>query len=260
MEFLDSLRPWTAAAVGGAVALLVALAAGAARRPALQAAAAGIGVLAGWWFAFGLLTATPRQLPERLPLLMLALVVAVPIAAQLAARWRWLAWPFAVLGALWVGWWMAGAPRIWPDLQRAAPVLAGAAAATLLILARGGPRWAMPIAAAALLAGFVAAAPPGPPMLLAAVVFAASLAALVRARGGVHPALAALPVAGGLAALGALPLIARGAPADWAAAAAPLAALWIGAPVGGRLSRRFGAPMGAILAAVGCVAAAHWLR
>src|SRR5512137_1381022 len=150
---LDSLRPWTAAAVGFAVALLAALGARAARRPALVAAASGIGVLAGWWFAFGLITASPRQLPERLPVLMLALVVATPLAARLAARWRWAAWPLATLGALWVGWWMAGAPRIWPDLQRAAPVLAGVILATLLLAARAAPRWAMPVAAAALLAG-----------------------------------------------------------------------------------------------------------
>jgi hypothetical protein len=258
---LDSLRPWTAAAVGFAVALLAALGARAARRPALLAVAAGIGVLAGWWFAFGLITATPRQLPERLPVLMLALVVATPLVARLASRWRWAAWPLAALGALWVGWWMAGAPRVWPDLERAAPVLAGATLATLLLAARGAPRWAMPVAAAALLAGLIAAMPPGPPRLLGAVVAAASLAALAAGRSaGVHPALAALPVAGALAALGAVPLVARGVASDWAAAAAPFAALWLGAPLGARVGREAGAAVGACLLGGGCAALAYLLR
>lgn len=258
---LDSLRPWTAAAVGFAVALLAALAAGAARRPPLVAAAAGIGVLAGWWFAFGLITATPRQLPERLPVLMLALVVATPLAARLAARWHWAAWPLAALGALWVGWWMAGAPRIGPDLERSAVVFAGTALATLLLAARGAPRWAMPVAAMVLLAGFLAAMPPGPPRLLAAVVAASGLAALLSGKGGgVHPVLAALPVAGALAALGALPLIARGTAADWAAAAAPFAALWLGAPLGARVGRGAGAVAGACLLGGACAALALLLR
>ncbi len=118
---LDSLRPWTAAVVGGAAALLGALAAGAARRPLLGAAAAGIGVLAGWWFAFGLLTATPRQLAERLPVLMLVLVIAAPLAGRLVARWRWAAWPFVVLGALWTGWLMASRQRCgWRPMRHCA--------------------------------------------------------------------------------------------------------------------------------------------
>jgi hypothetical protein len=258
---LDSLRPWLAAVIAAAATLLAALAGRIVRRPLFGAAAAGIGVLAGWWFAFGLLTATPRQLPERLPLMMLVLVVATPLAARLAPRWRWAAWPLVGLGVLWVGWWLGGAPRTLADLQRAAPVLAGAAAAMLLLALRAAPRWALPVAAAALFAGLLAAAPPGPPRLLGAVVLAASVAALAQPRGGaVHPALAALPMAGALAAVAALPVVGRGAPADWAAAAAPLAALWLGAPLGAWLARGAGAPVGALLVGAGCAALALLLR
>lgn len=257
MEWIESLAVppahWREAAVGAGVALAVALAARALHRPLLGAAAAGIGILAGWWFAFGLLTATPRQLPERLPLLMLALVLAAPLMGAAAVRWRWLGLPLAGLGALAAGWWMAGAPLWGPDLLRAAAVLAGNAAATLVLALRAGPRWAAPVAAAALLAGLHLAPLVGPFRMLGLVLLAATAAvALVPpARGGTgHPALAALPVAGALAALAAMPLIARGTAADVAVAAAPLAALALGAPLGARLLRGRRASLGAAAGAV----------
>lgn len=262
MNLFESLRPWHGAMVAGAVALSVALAARMLRRPHLAIAAAGIGVLAGWWFVFGLVTASPRQLPERLPLLMLVLAPALPLAVRLAARRSWAAWPLAVSGALWVGWWMAGAPLVGPDLRRAAPVLTLVTLATLLLAAGAGSRWSAPLAGAALLAGLVAAGLPGPQPFLGAALLAAAVAtALVPLRGSPpHPALAALPVAAAIVALASVPVLARGMAADWAAAAAPFAALWIGAPVGARLAGRGGAVVGALLAGGSAAAMAWTLR
>lgn len=261
---LDALAPWRAALLAGGVALAVAMGARAARRPLLGAAAAGIGVLAGWWFVFGVLTASPRQQPERLPLLMLALVLAAPLMGAAARRWRRLALPLAVLGALFAGWWMAGAPRILPDLIRAAPVLAGVSVGTLLLALAGTPRWAGPVAAAVLVAGVHLVPLAGPYRVLAAVLLAAAAVAalVVPGKGKAGPAvLAALPVAGALAALAAIPLVARGTAADAAVAAAPLVALLGGAPVGARLAgARWGAPVGAVLAGAGAVGLGAVLR
>ena len=261
IRILDLLRPWEAACVAALVALLAGLAARLTRSTSLATVAAGLAVLAGWWFAFGLLTASPRQLPERLPLLVLVLVIATPVLALLAQRWPWMTWPCAVLGALWAGWWMAGAPMVLPDLRRGAPVLACIALATLLIAARSGPRWAGPVAAASLCAGILAAAPPGPYRLLAAVLAAAAFGAALIPPRGVPPApLGALVVASATAALGALPVIARGAAADWAAAAAPIAALWLGAPLGAMLLPRAGGVVVAILLGAACAGVALLLR
>jgi hypothetical protein len=261
MDLIDLLRPYH----GAALALLAALAAGfaahALRRPALGSIAAGIGTLAGWWLSFGLLTASPRQLPERLPLLMLVLVLAVPLLGLLARRWRWLALPALVLGAVWVGWWMSGAPRVLPDLRRAAPVLAAVALATLVLAQRGGPRWAGPVAAGALLAGLAAARLPGPYVVLGAALLAAAIGASLAAPRGAAPTdVKALPLAGALAGLAAIPVLARGAPADWAAAAAPLLALALGAPLGARLLGRFGAPIGAVVFGGSATASALLMR
>jgi hypothetical protein len=224
-------------------------------------------VLAGWWFAFGVVTASPRQLPERLPLLMLALVLAAPLFGAAAGWRRWLAVPLATVGALWAGWWMAGAPMVLPDLARAAPVLVAVAIATLLMALAGGPRWAGPAAALVLFAGLHVAPLAGPYRLLGGVVLAAAtmaaLAALVRTRKGdmTHAVLTALPLAVALAALAAIPVLARGATSDFAVAVAPLAALLIGVPAGARLlGRSWGAPIGAGLAGGLAVGVAFLLR
>lgn len=248
-SFADALAPWHAALVAGACALGAAWLGRVAGRPLLGGAAAGIGVLAGWWFAFGVLTASPRQLPERLPLLMLVLVLAAPLFGA-AARWRrWLAVPLAAAGSLWVGWWIAGAPMVPPDVVRAAPVLVGVAIATLLLAWAAGPRWAGPVAVSVLVAGLHLAPLAGPYRLLGAVLLVAvAVAALAPPGKGnmTHPMLAALPVAGALAALAAIPVLARGAASDVVLAVAPLAALLLGAPAGTRLAgRRWGAPAGA---------------
>jgi hypothetical protein len=248
---LHSLPPGTPGAVLAALlALGVALAARALRRPHLGGVAAGIGILGGWWFAFGVLSGTPRQLPERLPLLMLVLVVLAPVLGGAVARRRWLALPALLIGAAWTGWWMAGAPRTMPDLARAAPAFTGIAAAALVLAPRAVPRLAGPIAAAALLAGLVLAGPPGPFTVLGTALLAATIGAAAVPSAGT--ALAGLPVAGAVAALGAIPVLARGAPADWAVAAAPVLALTLGATLGARVLPQHGATLGAVfLGAIG---------
>jgi hypothetical protein len=76
-----------------------------------------------------------------------------------------------------------------------------------------------------------------------------------------HAVLTALPLAVALAALAAIPVLARGAGSDFAVAAAPLAALLIGVPAGARLAgRRWGAPIGAGLAGGLAVGVAFLLR
>ncbi|MGG5888039.1 hypothetical protein ACLF3G_12945 [Falsiroseomonas sp. HC035] len=206
------IHAWPAVAVAMLAALAVLLA---ARRWAwLGGLVAGAGVLVGWWWVFGSLPASPRQLPERLPLLALALL------AWTALGLGWRRAPgtaMAVAGALGAGWWMAGAPRTLSDLIQAAPVLGAVALYALLALRGAG--WAPVLAAAALLVGLVLAGLPGPGPLLGAVLLVASLVARFAPAGGL---LAGLPVAVALAALASVPVLARGAAVDWAAAAVPL--------------------------------------
>lgn len=259
MDPILLLWPWRGAVLAFLVALAVWPAAFALRMPRLGMLAAGLGVLAGWWLTFGLLTATPRQLPERLPLLMLILLLFLLGTAPLAVRWPRLALPLAVLGALAAGWWMAGAPLTVADLRRVAPVLLGMAGFALLLALRADQAWRGAMAAGALLAGLVVAGPPGPWLVLAAIVLAASLGAWA-GRAGQGGVLAALPLAGAIGALGALPVIARGRPADWAVAAAPLAALWLGPVLAPHLPGRVAAPAGALIATAICLSLAYILR
>jgi hypothetical protein len=121
----------------------------------------------------------------------------------------------------------------------------------------------MPIAAAALFGGLQASGLAGPQAMLAATLLAATAAAALVPARGAPPRLLALPAACGLAALAALPVVARGAPADWAAASAPVAALLVGAPAGARLLRRrgaLGATIGAGLGGAAAILAAWALR
>lgn len=187
--------------------------------------AVAAGVLAGWWWLFGALPASPRQLPERLPLLALALL------AWTAAGLAWRRAPgklMAAAGALGAGWWMAGAPRNLADLAQAAPVLAGVAIYAVLAL-RAGPRQAV-LAAALLWAGLALSGLAGPAAPLALVLLGASLGALIwPVEAPAWGMLAALPFAAALAALAALPVLARGTPLDWGVALLPLTALlWPG--------------------------------
>lgn len=263
----DSLWPWRAALA----ALVAAAAWGTAwrlgRRPDLAVAAAGVGIALGWAVALGLVTATPRQLAERLPLL--ALVAALASAALLAvaagagpkgrgAMRRWLSSPASGWAlALGAGWWMAGAPTMAADLGRAWPALLGVGlAAGLMVQRLREDGWAALAAALALAASFWAAAAPGPQLVLAAAVVAAVLGALLAVgRAGTGPGAAAAAPGIALAALAAVPVLARAAPQDWAAAASPLAVLWLGPVFAARLPWRMGLWAGWVLAGALCLAA-----
>jgi hypothetical protein len=260
-DLIASLQLERGAALAFAVALGLGVLARLLRRPLPCGIAAGAGVLAGWWLTFGLLTASPRQLPERLPALALMLLLAAILLLPPARRWPRLGLPATLLGALLGGWWMAGAPLVRADLARGAAELAAVAAATVLLACAPGPRWAGFAAASALLGGLLLAPMPGPQAVLAAVLVAATLGALAAPpRPGGSAALAALPVAGAIMAVAALPAMARGAPADWAVAAAPLLTAALGIPLGARLGGGLGAALGAVLAATGCGIIAFLIR
>lgn len=226
-------------------ALLVSLAcAGLARafgRPALATGAAGLGVAAGWVLALGVVVASPRQLPERLPLL--AAVAAgggLALAAMGFRRWTWAA---AMLGALVGAWWLGGAPLVAADVARAGiPLLGLALLATLTLFALDGPVPAV-LAAAALCGGLLLAAPFGPWLLLGVAVLAATLGGM--AGGLAWPPGARLGPALAVTALAAGPVLARGAPADWLVAATVPAALWLAPGLAARFGGgRFGAVLG----------------
>lgn len=149
--------------------------------------------------------------------------------------------PLAALGLLGAGWWLAGGPLTPADLGRAGvPLLALAALGAAALLALRGP---VPAAAALALlaAGLWLYGPPGPWWALALVAAAAALGALPGGGWGPAPA---LPLAIGLAALAAGPVLARGGGTDWLVAAAPFAALWIGPGLGARIGGRSGTPLG----------------
>ncbi|MDO9499351.1 hypothetical protein, partial [Falsiroseomonas sp.] len=156
MSLPHSIPPWM---LPGALALGLALVLALIGRRwrAGGALALGAGVLLGWWWLFGALPASPRQLPERLPLLALAMLALVALGLAWRRAPGWLLPGLGVLGA---GWWMAGAPRNLPDLTQAAPVLAGVALYALLALRLA--RWRAVLAAALLAAGLALAGPAGP--------------------------------------------------------------------------------------------------
>ncbi len=237
---IELLLPWR----GVAAALVAALAwAGLfrlLRRGDLAGLGAGIGLAVGWVLALGLVTGTPRQLPERLPALVIGGALAGLVLA-LAGRRGAVAVLLALLGLVGAAWWLAGGPLTLPDLRRATvPLLALAALGAAGLLALRGPVGAA-TAMALLAAGLWLFGPPGPWFLLALAGLAASLGALPA---GGWSAAAALPVAIGLAALAAGPVLARGGTADWLVAAAPFAALWLGPALGERIGGRAGEPIG----------------
>jgi hypothetical protein len=237
---IELLLPWR----GVAAALVVALAwAGLfrlLRRGDLASLGAGIGLAVGWALALGIVAGTPRQLPERLPVVVIGGALAGFVLA-VAGRRGAISLLLAALGLLGAAWWLAGGPLTLPDLRRGMVVLlALAALGAAALLALRGPVGAA-AAMALLAAGLWFFGPPGPWFLLALIGLAAALGALPV--GGWGPA-AVLPVAIGLAALAAGPVLARGSPADWLVAAAPFAALWLGPALGGRIGGRAGEPVG----------------
>lgn len=255
---LGALWPWRAALVAGVAAmawgLVLRLVSG---RGGLAAAAAGVGLCAGWLMVLPPVAASPRQLIERLPLLVLAALVGGAAAEALRSLWPRLAAALRpALGAVAVlgcGWWMAGAPMTRADLWRAAPVAVGVAIGAGLALRRLRDAWRAAAVAAALAAGLWAGrAAAGPGVLLAvAAVLAAAGALAVRAGFG---AASRATLALGLAALAALPVVARGRASDWAAAAAPALAMMLGPAIGARLpGQRLGPAIGWVAAAAPAV-------
>lgn len=252
---LDAIWIWRGAAVALAVALLWGAAFGMARREELAGAAAAVGLLAGWLMTLPLLTATPRQLPERLPLLALVAVLGA-LAVVAVPALRRLRLPLGAALALGAGWWVAGAPLVLADLERAAPLLLAVTIAVLAATWRMATAGQAAGAGLALLAALAVAGLPGPwPYLAAALAAAAAGAGLARAELG---AAARLPVAIALVALAAAPVIARGRAQDWAAAAAPALALLLGPLVAPVFGRTLGAVMGGVLAALPAIGVAAW--
>jgi hypothetical protein len=203
----------------------------------------------------GVIAASPRQLAERLPMLALvALGGAVAVALFRGRVARALAGTAGVLAG---AWWMSGAPLHPDTLLRAAPVATALALAMGVGALRGGGP-AMAVAWAALAVGLALAAARGPHLAYALAGLAAVLAAAAARQGGAAPARVALGVM--LAGIAAVPVLGRGAPADWAAAAAPALALLVGPWVAGRLPRRIGPWVGPALAAAPAMAATALLR
>jgi hypothetical protein len=245
---VDTLGPWQ----GAALALAAAFAwAGACRllgRPHLGAAGAGLGLAAGLVLTLGSVTASPRQLPERLPLLAVAGAAGGLLLTLLGGGGRrdGVAAAAAALVLPAGAWWIMGAPQTLIDLHRVAvPALAVLVLLAALHSGLRGP-WQATGATAVLLAGLALSAPLGPWLFLAAVVLAASCGAAVA--GPAWPAPPRLPVALVLGALVAAPLLGRGAAADWTVAAAPLLALWVAPTLATRLPGRAAVPLAWIIA------------
>ncbi|WP_244407778.1 hypothetical protein [Roseomonas fluvialis] len=243
---------------GAAVALLgtlVLLAAGRVLRlPAVSALAGAVGLAAGCLAVTGVVGASPRQLAERLPMLALVALGGAVVVAVLRGRAA-----RAVAGAIGVlagAWWMSGAPLHPDTMLRAAPVAAALALAMGAGALRGGP--AMAVAWAMLAAGLALAAARGPHLAYALAGLGAVLGAALGRQAGAAPVRVALGVM--LAGIAAVPVLGRGAPADWAAAAAPALALLAGPWVAGRLPRRIGPWAGPVLAAAPALAATALLR
>jgi hypothetical protein len=255
---LDSLWPWRGVPIAFAVALLWVLGLRRAGQTSLVPAGLGIGLAAGWMVTAGLITAAPRQMAERLPMLAAGLALLGLVLAGVArGRLAWLGGPMALLAVLAGAWWMAGGPETGAGLWRVLPLLLGIAAFGIALMLRiHGPAEGIH-AALALAAGlFAAGAAASLPVLATAAAAAALGALLARADPGVASRAVLAPALAGLAVL---PVATRGAPAFWAAAAAPLLALWLGPRLGAFLPGRAGAWIGWALAAAPAVAAAAWL-
>lgn len=251
----DSMTLWTPALL----ALLAALAwAGFfrwRRRPAFGGLGLPIAALIGVTALLGVVNASPRHLAERLPMVALgALLVAAPLGLWTP---RWLVAALTWAGAAFCGWWMAGAPLVEPDLLRATSVILPLWLLVPVVMVEAASPWRGSLAAVALAAGLVASAVPGPWLLLALILAGAALGQQM-AGGAQAPASARLPLGMLMAALIGGPILARGAPADWAAALAPLMPLLLGSRLGLKLKGWRAWPLPVALAALP-VALAWWL-
>lgn len=226
------------------------------RRGRWAALALPLGALLGFAWVMGGFSATPRQLPERLPLLAAgALLLALPLAAGLRGAPGIV---LALLAGAGTAWWMAGAPLTAADLQRVIPVLLLLGLLVPVLHREAAGPWRAQAALLALLAGLWAAGAPGPWLLLGLVLAGAALPFALGA--GPLPEAARLPLVVLLAALLAGPLLTRGAPADWMGALAPLCALLLVPPAPGGRRAAWQAPLLLLLAALPPVALAWLLR
>ena len=202
LAWLQERAPIVAAGVALAAWLLGRL----LRATWLQAAAAGLGLCAGWALALGGLAITPRLPLERLPVLAVA-AVALGLMADLFGRSVGLA---GVVLAVASGWWLAGAPRGSAEAGQVLAQMACLALAVLLALrllrAPASP-WLAAAAALALWGALVAIGAPVPWSGLALVLLAASLGQVVAAPGA---AAVQLPMAAGLAGLTGLAVLVLG--------------------------------------------------
>lgn len=255
----DLPASWRGFAVALAVALAVAGAARLLRRARWGGAAAGVGLAAGFAMVLGVISASPRHLAERLPALVILGLLAGVVAGLPRPAFRIAGVTASVaLGA----WWMAGAPLHPPDLLRAAPQGLALAAAMALVLRWDATLPGRAMSWVALAAALVAAAAPGPYLAYAlAGLGAVAGAGVLRATPG--PA-GRLPLALGLVGVAAVPMVARAAPADAAAAAAPALALlagpWLAVRIGRWTGPRIAAWIAPAVAAAPAIGAALLLR
>jgi hypothetical protein len=226
----DSISPYE----GALLALLVGFAGAALLGARAGAGWAGVALplaaLAGFVVTLGGISASPRQLPERLP--MLAAGAALGGLLLAAIPRTWVALPLLLVAAVGGGWWVAGAP-LWPeDIRRAAPVWLVLALLIPVLYREGAGPWRAQMAVVALLAAIWVAGTPGPWWLMALVLAAAALPLVIA--GTAMAEAGRLALAPLLATVMAGPVLARGAPADWIAAVAPLVVLLLGPRLAGR--------------------------
>ena len=227
--------------IGFVAALALAVAARFMRSGLLGAVAGGAGVVAGWYVIGGRLSVTyTRPSVDHL-----AFAAAVALAIAILCEWlgRNRGAPFALLlTAVFIGWWLCGAPRNQPELLQAWPIGLGVAVAVALY-ARGQATDA-PAPLRLALTGLTMAASFHVVMLppiwtqLALVPALVSLALFALPA---MPGLSALPIAADIATVGSLAVIDFGRlphlriGAVDVAAAAPLLALWLTPHLTGRL-------------------------
>jgi hypothetical protein len=227
--------------IGFVVALALAVAARFMRSGLLGAAAGGAGVVAGWYAIGGRLWVTyARPSVDHL-----AFAAAVVLAIAILCAWlgRNPGALFALLlTAVFIGWWLCGAPRNQPDLLQAWPIGLGVAVAVALYvrsLATDAPDpLRLALTGLTMAASFYIVTLPAIWTQLALVPALGSLAlfALPAISG-----LAALPIAADIATVGSLAVIDFGrlphlrVGAVDVAAAAPLLALWLTPRLTGRL-------------------------
>jgi hypothetical protein len=247
------------------VALALALSGRFLRVSLLAAAAAGMGVLVGWYLITGALwVTTPRlSIDDLVQIAAVALVVGIGTTRTGPGTIAILG---ALAAALFAGWWLAGAPRHLAGLRANWPIALGTAAATLVFIRALATGALQPLnvamAALTLAASLYLVAAPFVWLQLALVP---SLAALVLFALPSMPAQAALPLAADIAAIDCLAVVTLGrlphlgvSPID-VAAASPLLALWLVPRMAPRLGFAGQAtPLAACLLSGGIAAAIAW--